>query len=103
MISHSGIALALSACIIPTVARSSSAQARDTVRARLARPVVAVIRTRTVIAVGDTAQLAPQCGGIRAAVDRLGFALEAFPRPAPQVLDHAQHPQFLGSSDLVLG
>src|SRR5438270_184553 len=47
MISHSGIALALSACIIPTVARSSSAQARDTVRARLARPAVAVTHLNT--------------------------------------------------------
>jgi len=103
MISHSGIALALSACIIPTVARSSSAQARDTVRARLARPVVAVIRTRTVIAVGDTAQLAPQFGAIRAAVDSLGFALQAFARPARQVVDQAHHAIYFVSSDLVLG
>jgi|SRR2546430_3915524 len=101
MISHSGIALALSACIIPTVARPSSAQARDTVRARLAR--VAVIRTRTVIAVGDTAQLAPQFGAIRAAVDSLGFALQAFARPARQVVDQAHHAIYFVSSDLVLG
>jgi hypothetical protein len=44
MISRTGIALALSVWIISSVVRSGSAQERDSVRARVVRPVVAVIR-----------------------------------------------------------
>ena len=42
-------------------------------------------------------------GAIRAAVDSLGFALQAFARPARQVVDQAHHAIYFVSSDLVLG
>jgi hypothetical protein len=103
MTSHPSVALALSACLIITVAPSSGAQRRDTIGARIARPLVAVIRTPTVIAMGDTTRLAPRFGSIRATVDSLGFALQTFTRPVRQVVDQTHHAVHFVSTDLALG
>jgi hypothetical protein len=103
MTSHLSIALAVAACVSITVAPSTSAQRRDTLGARFARPLVAVIRTPTVIAMGDTTRLAPRFGAIRTTVDSLGFAVQVFTRPAKQVVDQANHAVHFVSADLTLG
>ena len=72
-------------------------------RSRIARRVIAVIRAPTVIAIGDTASLAPTFGAIRATADSLGFALQAFARPIAQVVDQAHHAVHFVSRNLVLG
>jgi len=103
MISRPSIALTAAACMTTAIAPSGSAQGRDTARSRIARPVVAVIRAPTVIAFGDTTKLAPAFGAIRATVDSLGFALQAFAQPIAQVVDQAHHAVRFVSRDLVLG
>jgi hypothetical protein len=88
-----------------TAATASSAvgQDRDPLRSRIPRPVFAVIRIPTVIAIGDTTRLAPRFGAVRATVDSLGFALQAFGRPVKQVVDQAHHAVHFVSSNLALG
>src|SRR5262245_50189629 len=48
-----------------------------------------VIRIPTVIAVGDTANLAQSFGSLRTAIDSLGFALESSTNPVKRVVDEA--------------
>src|SRR6266567_8583945 len=103
MISRPSIALAVAACMTIAISRPRSAQGRDTAHSRIARPVIAVIRAPTVIAIGDTSMLAPTFGTIRATVDSLGFALQAFGRPIQQVVDQAHHAVHCVSRDLALG
>src|SRR2546430_17660347 len=103
MISRPSIALAVVACMTAALAPSGSAQGRDTARSRIARPLVAVIRTPTVIAIGDTTSLAPTFGAIRATIDSLGFALQAFARPMAQAVDQAHHAVHFVSPNSVLG
>ena len=103
MISRPSIALAVAAYVTIAISRSGSAQGRDTAHSRIARPVIAVIRAPTVIAIGDTTMLAPTFGAIRATVDSLGFAVQAFGRPIRQVVDQAHHAVHFVSRDLALG
>ncbi len=103
MRSHPISAIALVACMTIGIVPPCNAQGRDTVPARLARSVVAVIRAPTVIAIGDTARLAPSFGAIRATVDSLALTLQAFGRPIQQIVDQAHHAVHYVSSDLVLG
>jgi|SRR2546421_4330245 len=98
------LALALSVCIIITAPPAATAQGRDTIGGRIALGLVAVIRTPTVIALGDTTRLAPTFGSIRAIVKSLGFALQVFTRrPVKQVVDQAHHAVHFVSTDLTLG
>src|SRR5262245_15366396 len=48
-----------------------------------------VIRIPTVIAVGDTANLAQSFGSLRTAIDSLGFALELSTNPVKRIVDEA--------------
>jgi hypothetical protein len=79
------------------------AQGRDPLRPRMARPVIAVVRAPTIIAIGDTTQAERPFSAIRATVDNLGFTLQVFATPIRQVVDQPHHAVYYVPPDLATG
>src|SRR3989442_1070129 len=79
--------LAITAFLTAGIRSPTVAQGRDTLHARIVRPLVAVVRAPTVIAIGDTTQAERPFSSIRATVDSLGFGLQVFAAPVRQVVD----------------
>jgi len=95
--------LAVASFLTAGTASSTVAQGRDTLRPRLARPVLAVIRAPTIIAIGDTTQAERPFSSIRAAAEGLGFALQVFAAPIRQVIDQSHRAVYYVSRDLTSG